>query len=189
MRNYERKHAPGWRAGRAADAVRLHGEGWSARQIARRLDVSDSTTRRDLRDSGAAAAEPHVTQLRQRRGWHAEAEMLRASGHPDHRTSQRMPYTMIAERLGVDEAAVRRHFAREARREARAAEARRLRAAGLSLRQIAARLRVDEATVRRDLSIATVRHLPARSSPPDPLTGAGIAHPDAASVTPLRRTS
>src|SRR5271165_3654559 len=136
VRNYRPKRGPDWRLDRAVTAARLHREGWSVRQIARRLEVSDSTVRADLRDSTPGSTPP-AARLQRHRGWETAAEMLRASGHPEHQQSQLMPYWMIAERLGIREEAIRRYFTRQRSRTARADEAARLRSAGLPLRQIA----------------------------------------------------
>jgi len=183
------QHAVARRRDRADTAARLHAAGWSARQIARHLRVSDSTVRADLA-TAPAPLRPSALQRPWEGDWRPGAVRLRASGHPDHRNSQPMPYWMIAERLSVPERDVRRHFARLRARESRADRAAWLRTAGRSFRQIAARLGVSEATVRRDLAARPVRHLPARKTRVVPASGAGIAHPDDAppvNVVPLQR--
>jgi predicted transcriptional regulator len=173
---------------RAESAARLRAAGWSLRQIARHLGVSDSTVRADLR-TAPVPLQPSVLRRPWEGDWRPEARRLRARGHPDHRNSQLMPFWMIAEKLGVAERDVRRYFARSRSRESRADRAVWLRIAGQSLREIAASLGVSEATVRRDLADRPVRHLPARKTRIVPATATGIAHPDdaASTVIPLRR--
>jgi hypothetical protein len=181
------------RRDRAQRAARYRAAGWSLRQIARRIKVSEATVRADLR-----AAPPPLHPWPQPApfsgDWRAEAERLRASGHPDHKNSQAMPHWMIADRLAVDEADVRAHFARLRRRDQRASNVASLSAGGLSLRQVAAALGISEATVRRDLRTARVRQLGARRRSEIPTSApgaiAGFTHPDdaaAAAVIPLRR--
>jgi DNA-binding CsgD family transcriptional regulator len=179
--------------GRAERAAQYRAAGWSLRQIARRIGVSEATVRADLRDAPAPLRSwplpPPFTG-----DWRPEAERLRASGHPDHRGSQLMPYHLIASNLSVDEQDVRAHFTRLRKRDQRARNAADLSAGGWSLRQIAAALGVSEATIRRDLRRARVRQLGARrpsdlpTSAPD--TIASFTHPDdapSAAVVPLRR--
>lgn len=179
------------RAERAERAARYRAAGWSLRQTARKLGVSEATVRADLR---SAPRPLHSWPLPPpfAGDWRAEAERLRVSGHPDHRNSQLMPYHLIASNLSVDEQDVRAHFTRLRKRDQRARNAAALSAGGWSLRQIACALGVSEATVRRDLKRAQVRHLAARqpletpTSPSRPV--AGPAHPDDAhgNVVPLR---
>ena len=136
------------RLARADTAAQLHAAGWSKRQIARFLHVSDSTIRSDLH-TAAAPLHPSHRPRPWVGDWRPEAVRLRASGHPDHRSSQAMPVWMISERLGVSERDVRRYFARLRKREARADRAVWLRTGGQSLRQIATALGVSVATVQR----------------------------------------
>jgi DNA-directed RNA polymerase specialized sigma24 family protein len=161
------------RRDRADRAAELHAAGWSARQIARKLGVSDSTVRADLR-TAPAPLRPYPLPRPFDGDWRPEALRLRAAGHPDHRRSQLMPCWMVAERLGIAERDVRRFFTRLRKLETRAANAAQLRAGGMSLRQIAAAVGVSEPTVRRDLT--RVRHLPARKRSRDLAQSSGIAH-------------
>jgi transposase len=178
------------RRDRADSAARLHAAGWSFRQIARRLGVSDSTVRADLR-TAPVPLRPSPVPRPWTGDWRPEAVRLRAAGHPDHRRSQPMPFHMIAGRLAVDEREVRRYFNRLRRRDTRAANAASLRSGGLSLRAIAACLGVSEATVRRDLAATPLRHQAARKPDVRPGSSTGIAHPHDApgKVIPFRRIS
>jgi DNA-binding CsgD family transcriptional regulator len=178
------------RRDRADSAARLRAAGWSFRQIARRLGVSDSTVRMDLR-TAPAPLRPSPLPRPFGRDWRPEAERLRAAGHPDHRRSQAMPFWMIAERLAIAERDVRRYFAQLRRRDTRAANAASLRSGGLSLRAIAACLGVSEATIRRDLTASPVRHQAERKPDIRPGSATGIARPDDApgKVIPFRRIS
>lgn len=157
--------------------------------IARRLEVSEGTIRTDLRNA-PAPLRPSPVPRPWAGDWRPEAERLRASGHPDHRTSAPMPHWMIAERLSVSEQDIRRHFARRRRRDARAAEAGRLRGDGLSNRAIARALGVTEATIRRDLASTPVRHPGAQKLSSIPSSAPISARANDAprtNVLPLRR--
>jgi DNA-binding CsgD family transcriptional regulator len=181
------------RRSRAERAARYRAAGWSLRQIARRIGVSEWTVRADLRDAPAPLRSSPLPPPFAG-DWRAAAERLRAAGHPDHRNSQLMPYHLIASSLSVDERDIRAHFTRLRKRDQRAGNAAALSAGGWSLRQVAAALGASEATVRRDLRRAPVRQLGARQ-PPEILTSApgpiaGSTHPDdapSAAVVPLRR--
>lgn len=178
------------RRDRADSAARLRAAGWSFRQIARRLGVSDSTVRADLAIA-PVPLRPSALPRPWTGDWRPEAVRLRAAGHPDHRGSQPMPFWLIASRLAVDERDVRRYFSQLRQRDERAAKAAALRSGGLSLRAIADRLGVSEPTVRRDLTATPLRHPAARKPDVRPGNDSGIAHPHDApgNVIPLRRIS